>query len=395
MINIQDNFKCCGCSACAQRCPKQCIKLYEDDEGFLYPKADESECIKCGLCEKVCPMINKLIPRCHQRVYAAINQEDEKRINSSSGGIFSAMAEKVIGKGGVVFGARFNENWEVEHVYTETLEGILAFQGSKYVQSRIGDAFVQAEMFLKNGRMVLFSGTSCQIAGLNKFLRTSYDNLITVDVVCHGVPSPLIWRDYLKSISIDFYGEIGHIGFRDKKQGWYNYGLSIKSVQSTDRSCVELYYKEKFKDLYLKGFLSDTFIRPSCFNCIFKEGKSGSDITLADYWGIETFHPEMYDGKGTSCIILNTEKGERFLDKINLLLVESKINSFVQQNSSYHIVNKIPRNRSAFWNDYSKNGVIHALRYYARPSLYERVRSRLIIIIVKLKILKLLQILMK
>lgn len=197
MIDIKDKKLCCGCNACVQRCPKQCISVQKDEEGFLYPIVDLSICIDCGLCEKVCLVLNQGSERNPIEVFAAVNKDDSIRMQSSSGGIFTALAEQIIQEKGVVFGARFDEKWEVKHDYTETIEGLKAFRGSKYVQSRIGDTFSKAEFFLKAGRKVMFTGTPCQIAGLRLFLRKEYENLLAVDIICHGVPSPLVWRKYL------------------------------------------------------------------------------------------------------------------------------------------------------------------------------------------------------
>ena len=198
MINIQDKKDCCGCAACVQRCPKQCISLQEDSEGFLYPMVDASLCIDCGLCEKVCPIIHQADQRTPLGVYAAKNPDEAVRMQSSSGGVFTMLAERVLAEGGVVFGARWDERWEVVHDYVETAEGLAQFRGSKYVQSKIGRTFQQTESFLKQGRQVLFSGTPCQIAGLKNYLRKEYDNLLAVDFICHGVPSPGVFRTYLQ-----------------------------------------------------------------------------------------------------------------------------------------------------------------------------------------------------
>lgn len=197
MITIIDKSKCCGCTACVQRCPKQCITLKEDDEGFLYPHVEINKCIGCNLCEKVCPLINISEKKAPIKVLAVKNRNEEERLNSSSGGIFIALAKYVIDHGGVVFGAVFDEKWEVRHTYTENVEGIIAMMGSKYLQSRIENTFSEAEFFLKQGRKVMFTGTPCQIAGLRKFLKKEYTDLLLVDVLCHGVPSPKVWRKYL------------------------------------------------------------------------------------------------------------------------------------------------------------------------------------------------------
>ena len=204
MIAIKDKKNCCGCSACVQRCPKHCISLHEDDEGFLYPLVNEATCIDCGLCEKVCPILNPQEKIHPQEVLAVKNTNDEERMNSSSGGVFLPLAREVIKQGGVVFGAVYDEQWEVHHVYAERIEDVYPMMGSKYLQSRIENTYKEAETFLKQGREVLFVGSPCQIAGLRTFLRNKeYPNLLAVDFLCHGVPSPGVWRRYLA----ETYGE--------------------------------------------------------------------------------------------------------------------------------------------------------------------------------------------
>lgn len=198
MIDIIQKQDCCGCEACVQICPKGCMCMVEDTEGFLYPQVDKSVCVNCGLCEKVCPVIHQNKSRTPLKVYAAKNMDEEVRLKSSSGGIFTLLAESVIKRGGVVFGAKFDDEWMVVHDYTDNIEGVAAFRGSKYVQSIIGNAYRKVEQFLKSGRMVLFTGTPCQIAGLKKYLRKEYKKLLAVDLVCHGVPSPKVWQMYLE-----------------------------------------------------------------------------------------------------------------------------------------------------------------------------------------------------
>lgn len=218
MITIKDKQDCCGCGACAQRCPQSCIKMIEDKEGFLYPQINISACINCNLCNKVCPIINKNNPQNPIYSYAAINTNDEIRLRSSSGGLFSAFSEAILNQGGIVFGAKFNQNWEVIHGYTETIDNLYQFRSSKYVQSIIGNCYIQTEKFLKTGKIVLFSGTPCQISGLKHFLKKEYENLITVEILCYGVPSPLAWESYLRSIS-NKKSSITDINFRDKSTG--------------------------------------------------------------------------------------------------------------------------------------------------------------------------------
>lgn len=315
MITIKDNSLCCGCMACVQVCPKQCIRVYEDREGFLYPKADKAQCNDCGRCESVCPELQQNAGRIPLEVYAAFNPDEEIRRQSSSGGIFTLLAESVIDEGGVVFGARFDEYWEVMHDYTETKEGLAAFRGSKYMQSRTSNAYRQARQFLQAGRKVLFTGTPCQIAGLKGFLKKEYENLLTVDFVCHGVPSPKIWRMYLDE-AVGLSGKqqvstIKDIRFRNKKSGWKRYSLVITTSQTMtsveeDPALVSEVFTE---NPFMKAFLGDLILRPSCYRCPSKAGKSGSDITIGDFWGIEKINPGFDDDKGCNLVMLNNEKG--------------------------------------------------------------------------------------
>ncbi len=199
MIEIREERDCVGCEGCVQACPVKCISKRKDTLGFVYPVVDKEKCIDCHLCEKVCPVINQNTVRRPLQVFAAKNRDEEVRLKSSSGGVFTALAAWIIEEGGVVFGARFDKDFKVIHDYTESVEGLKAFQGSKYVQSEIGETFKEAAQFLKEGRKVMFTGTPCQIAALRLFLRKDYgDQLITVDVVCHGAPGPAVWQTYLK-----------------------------------------------------------------------------------------------------------------------------------------------------------------------------------------------------
>lgn len=308
MIHIKRKEDCCGCSACAQICPRSCISMIPDNEGFLYPHVDSSICVNCGLCEKVCNIQHPRDERKPLNVLAAINNDEDVRMKSSSGGIFHLLAESVIRKGGVVFGARFDKNWHVVFDYAETLAEVEPFMGSKYVQAQIGSAYKTAKRFLEEGRSVLFSGTPCQIAGLHQYLRKDYPNLLSVDFVCHGVPSPKVWDKYLNGIHHELQN-IGGIEFRNKGRGWTNFSFKV----STEPNTCSLFIPFN-KSHYMKAFLSDIILRPSCYECRSKVGRSGSDITLADFWGISSIFPEMNDDKGTSMVFINTEKGKAALD---------------------------------------------------------------------------------
>lgn len=375
MIDIKEKHNCCGCGACVQICPKQCISMSADNEGFLYPHVNNVICIDCGLCERVCPVINQNEPKEPLAVYAAKNTNEEIRLKSSSGGIFTLLAEQVIAEGGVVFGVRFNKNWEVIHDYTETSEGLEAFRGSKYVQSVIGNNFIKVKQFLADGRKVLFSGTPCQIAGLKKFLRKDYENLLTVEVVCHGVPSPMVWRDYLDykraeraagkntvSSSLNELPVITGISFRDKTNGWKKFGFKIcyaasKAAENSVSKSANIVNCEitPFKeDLFMKGFLKDLYLRPSCYHCVALQGKSGADISIADYWGVQSIHPEIDDDKGTGLVLINTKQGANYFNSIanQINSLTSSYDKAIMQNPC--IVNSVkePKRRHQFWQNY-------------------------------------------
>ena len=331
MIQISNKSKCCGCTACVSICPKQCITMREDEEGFLYPMVDSSLCIDCNLCKKICPELHSKERREPLNVYAAKHKNEQVRLASSSGGIFTLLAERIIDENGVVFGARFNSNWNVIHDYTETKKGLTAFRGSKYVQSYMGNCYQKVKFFLQQGRKVMFTGTPCQIAGLKNYLRKDYDNLLTVDVVCHGVPSPKVWRIYLNEIarkggknSVLFHPisekqEIKSINFRSKSTGWkkYSFALTLSETTADEEKNTVLLSSIFTENPYMNAFLSNLSLRPSCYDCPAKSGKSGSDITIADFWGIEEVLPEFDDDKGISLILSYTEKGIYWLKGLN------------------------------------------------------------------------------
>lgn len=382
MIDIKDKSNCCGCAACVQRCPKQCISMVEDNEGFLYPKVDTQVCVDCGMCEKVCPVINQSEERKPLGAFAAVNPNEQIRRESSSGGIFTMLANKTIAKGGVVFGVKFNKDWMPEFGYAETMEDIAPFRGSKYVQAIVGNAYKKAEEFLKAGRDVLFSGTSCQIAGLKKFLRKDYENLLTVDIICHGVPSPKVWNMYLEetcsklmktrtdgknSVVSAKGGEykscIEAISFRSKINGWKKFSFLLKlNFPTCDGKNTDVFLIENVqKNIYLRAFLSDMILRPSCYCCPAKAGKSGSDLTLADYWGIYTLVPELDDDKGVSAITANTVRGEAFLKELDIKLYQAPLQDLVHKNPAFAKPTKRPENRDEFFKD-DGNGVYDKVR---------------------------------
>lgn len=355
MIKITDKKDCCGCAACVQRCPKQCISLKEDGEGFLYPVVDESLCVGCGLCEKVCPIINRPEKLPVKEVLAVKNRNEDERMASSSGGVFVALAKKVIDQGGVVFGAVFDENWEVRHTYAESMDGVRPMMGSKYVQSRIGDTFRQAEKFLKEGRKVLFTGSPCQITALHNYLRKDYPNLLSVDFLCHGVPSPGVWRRYLDEVldrsarraaagkntvlssSLKSLPVITGIEFRDKTlHGWQKYSFVVRgaSASKADKNSV-LLSDIHYDNPYMKGFLSNVYLRPSCYRCKCKNGVSHSDLTIADFWGIGSVMPDFDDDIGVGLVLINSEKGKAVFEMLDVEVRVSSVSDAQRFNGGF------------------------------------------------------------
>lgn len=342
ILNAQD---CCGCSACKNVCPKQCITMRSDKFGFKYPYVDSAFCVNCGLCIRVCPFINENNSDTPIETLAAINKNENDRTNSSSGGVFIKLAEGILAKGGVVFGAVFDENWNVKHSYADSISLVHSMMGSKYVQSEIGNSYLNAKKFLDSGRQVLFSGTPCQIAGLKHYLNRSYDNLLCVEVVCHGVPSPLLWQKYLESIDTD-KTRIAQINFRDKRNGWKNFGLSISFKDNESHSI----YESTAENVYMRMFLSNRSLRPSCFNCKAKAGKSKADIGIGDFWGIEKIANNIPSHNGVSLLLSYTEKGLEEINKLDIFARKVSYLDVIELN--YPIVRSVPvpAKQNKFWN---------------------------------------------
>lgn len=372
MIQITDKHNCCGCEACAQACPKSCISMERDAEGFWYPVVDSLSCIDCSLCEKVCPFLADLTPKQPLQTYAASNPNEQERYNSSSGGIFSMLAREILTNGGIVYGAAFDQKWNVHHIAIEKVEDLHLIQGSKYVQSFLGNCYCNVKKELNNKRIVLFSGTACQIAGLNQYLRKKYENLITVDVVCHGVPSPRVWSSYLSQLSWD-KNAIRNISFRDKLNGWENYDFVIKYSHKEFR-------ESKNKNIYMQGFLNNIYLRPSCYQCKVKAGKCSSDITLGDFWGVWDIMPSVYDKKGTSLVLANTEKGLNLIKSIGATMHHASYSDAIRSNPCIIHSSSEPKSRVFYWDRYSDGNVIELTKTIVngmKPTIFSRLAKRI------------------
>ena len=308
---------CTGCTACASVCPKKSITMSPDADGFLLPKVNESTCIGCGLCEKTCPVLNLLnLGTTSPKAYGAFTKDDSLRAQSSSGGLFSELALAVLRDGGTVFAATYDDNFKVIHTEVKTESELKKLRGAKYSQSDLGDTFLNIKASLDSGRPVLFSGTPCQVGGLKAFLGNDKDNenLITVDFVCHSVPSPMAWQEYVKHRADTDNGGIlpKDINLRSKHTGWSRYQYSnLYLYQSGNR-----YESKSGGDLYMKLFVNGYISRESCENCKFKGYSRVSDITLGDFWGIWDISPEIDDDKGISVVLVQSERGAKLLDSI-------------------------------------------------------------------------------
>lgn len=382
MLNYE-KINCCGCSACATVCPKQCISMVADEEGFIYPKVDKSFCVDCGLCERVCPFhAEATAEKKPLLAYAAKNPDETIRNTSSSGGLFTLFAESIIEDGGVVFGAQFNTEWDVVHGKALTKEEIYKFRGSKYVQSKIGNTFAEAKEFLNCGQKVLFSGTSCQIMGLKRFLRKEYENLITIDVICHGVPSPKVWKGYLEEVmrvahkgnknqfrslftsiipetDAPIQGDLMGISFRDKTYGWRKNSFALSFAEASTKGEKKQFCSliaNDYRSKYFVAFNNNLTIRHSCFNCPAKGGRCGSDITLADFWGVEKELPDFSDDKGISICMCNTVKGIKAFDALMMDKQEVPYTQAVSHNHAWCFSLPPHPKREKFFKLFSKDG---------------------------------------
>lgn len=346
---------CSGCSACYSACPSNAISMQRDGEGFLYPIIDLEKCTDCGLCRRICPVLNKdnkkehgLDPVC----YAAWNKDESVRMDSSSGGIFSSLAKYVLKNNGFVCGASFDNENQLKHIIISNEKDLPKIRGAKYLQSEIGNVFYDIQKLLQDNKNVLFAGTPCQVAGLNAFLRKEYDRLITVDVVCHGTPSPLVFDRYIKDIEQSAGEKIEEIKFRDKSTGWKTYSLSLGGKGKSQ------IYKNIFdQNDFGRGFLSNLYLKPLCTECPFTSIHRNSDITLGDFWGIWNYKKELDDDKGTSLVLVNSVKGAATFTKVKNEIFSEEVPVSIAQSGNLVLNMPCDRhpNREDFFREFSKN----------------------------------------
>lgn len=371
MIVIDKKSDCTGCEACATACPVGCITFEADGEGFRYPIVDSERCIGCGACNEVCPVESRrpaIVPRA---IYGVVNPDRSVRRLSSSGGFFHILAEGVIERsGGVVFGAAFNERGEVEHRAAQSSEELAALRGSKYSQSHIGECYAEALRALAEGREVLFSGTPCQISGLLHLVPNQLrSRLLAIDIVCHGVPSPAVWRARLSEICEG--GKPIRINFRDKRNGWANYGLAVEYRRTDGVLCDS--YTPKLKEPFFGGFFVDLYCRPSCAECPSKGFSSGADLTLGDLWGYEN-----YSADGVGVVFIGTERGAQALESVSVERFEVEYDEVVRHNPSIEKSNTAHPERERFFGEFGAldnngKGCGKLIKRYTQKSVTELV----------------------
>lgn len=370
---FSDGSECCGCSACRNICPRNAISMRENADGFAYPQVDAARCTDCGLCERVCPMRHR--PQANRAAlpefYALKHRSEEVRMQSSSGGAFTALSDWILAQGGTVYGAAFDCGFQVCHRRAATCKERDAFRGSKYVQSRVGTVFIQVKQDLQSGLPVLFSGTPCQVGGLASYLAVSginSDRLFLCDLVCHGTPSPKLWTDYLRYLEKRYRSKIRSYSFRDKKFGWRGYQTSVTFQNGLSvHNCKDIL-------AYTKLFGMGLGLRPACYRCPYASLQRPSDLTIGDFWGIEKAMPDFEDKKGVSLVLVHTEKGKRLLlslrDRLELrpLLPEQGMQWNLQKPS-------VPAcSPDDFWRDYRAHGFPFLVWKYAEGGAYGRLK---------------------
>lgn len=360
MIKVTDKSKCSGCTACYAVCPHRAISMKADALGFLYPEVDMDICTDCGLCERKCDFVSaqpssmsfpEKLP-----VFAARNADPQVLESSQSGGVFPALSKAVISVGGVVYGAAFRPDFTVAHMRYADLKGCAAFRGSKYVQSELGDSFINVRNDLEDGKTVLFSGTPCQVAGLLSYLPERLrQNLVTVDFICHGVPSPAVWKDYLQYMRRK--GEIVAVNFRDKSSG----GWKVHA-----ESFTYAHGKKVFRETYKVMYYKNVMLRRSCASCPYDYKGRKSDIVMADFWGIEEFMTHWDGNSGTSMLMALSAKGQEWIDRASedLMLEAAEVPSELisRRNPNLMRPSKIYHESRMFEESYPEKGFMYAAR---------------------------------
>lgn len=372
IINLYiDKSDCCGCGACMNICPKQAISMQPDEYGFIYPEIDENICINCGLCKKVCGYQAEVTVPQTKDTYVAVAKNRKILETSASGGVFAALATEVINKGGVAFGCSMErEKHELipKHIMVDNLDDLIKLQGSKYVQSYIGDTYALAKKELEQGRLVLFSGTPCQIDGLKYYLMKNYDNLITVDLICHGVPSAQMFQYYISVLEKKLKRQVVDFKFRDKSKGW---GLNAKVIYEKDKELLSNSLSCE-NSSYYSLFLNSEIYRENCYSCKYANKNRVGDLTIGDFWGIENEHHQYLKSidisKGVSCVIVNNTHGAAMLRDLckNIQLLPSEFEKAARSNTQLNHPSNRSERREIVLDIYSNGGYAAVEKWYKK-----------------------------
>lgn len=376
MIEIKEKENCCACHACYNICPKGAISMEEDDKGFKYPVVKQEMCINCGICEKVCPILNRNSEKRNDiKAYACFNKDEQIRKKSSSGGIFQLLANNILNKNGIVVGASLNQDFLAEHLAIEKQNDLEKLMGSKYIQSDIKNTYKETKENLEKGKYVLFTGTPCQVEGLKAYLNKEYDNLYTQDLICHGVSSKKVWTKYIKFMEKMQKEKTLEIEFRNKTYGWKEFATYFK--YENKRNIIK-----HNDDMFMKTFLNNLSLRDSCYNCKFKKRNRISDITLADFWGIDNISPDMNDDKGTSLVIINSKKGLDIFDEIkeNIVYKEVDFEEAIKYNKSMYESSSKPKNREEFFASVDKEEDFKRIikKFVPSNNIFAKVKRKMI-----------------
>jgi coenzyme F420-reducing hydrogenase beta subunit len=365
MIHLyKEKGNCCGCTACMNICPRHSISMERDTEGFLYPVIDPKTCIECGACVKVCAFhktgYEEIIPK-GQQVYGLKHKQQAVRERSSSGGAFTAISDYVLQQGGTIYGAAFNDRFEVIHSQAVNAKQRDKMRGSKYVQSDLGNIFEEIKSVLETGKPVLFTGTPCQNGGLKSYLGKEYPGLILCDIACHGVPSPKVWQDYKAYLEARYKETIHLVDFRCKDSGWRESALKVEFDK-------KVYKKNMQEDPFYILFFSHYILRPSCHQCVYTSFHRVSDLTLADFWGVENSHKTFSDNTGVTLVFANTEKGREVVKVMwnDTDIIETSHTAFYQP--IFETPSKASSKRQEFWQVYDRKGSGATFKKYGRLS---------------------------
>lgn len=372
MISLDSKSNCCGCRACEQICPRNCITLRPDECGFLYPVVNTNSCINCDLCRKACPILNSSVPNnFNKRVYAMAHHEENEVIHSSSGGAWSGICRWGIENNYVIYGVIFDENWKAVYRKAVSLKECDAFRGSKYIQSDPMNSFEEIKHTLEDGGKVIFSGTPCYVKALRNFLKRDFDSLLTVDLICHGVPSPTIWEAYIRFLEKKEKSKIISINMRDKRLGWNHRSLTSVKFENNKEIC-----DTPTSNTFMDGFGQELFFRPSCYECHFSNLNRPGDLTIGDFWGINDCSQNFYGVQGVSCCICNNKKGEKVFSEIqeSFIVEEKTIEECMQPNLSFPT--RINSQVYVFWHDWrlSNGNFAFIANKYFKYTLKNRLR---------------------